>query len=71
MSKAVSIAKEQVFAVIEAAMEKAESAGMVPQKDQAEAFRMIAGEFFPIGDCVKANNVRTAVRTGYDSAIQL
>ena len=32
---------------------------------------MIAGEFFPIGDCVKANNVRTAVRTGYDSAIQL
>lgn len=47
------------------------SAGMVPQKDHAEAFRMIAGEFFPIGDCVKANNVRTAVRTGYDSAIQL
>ena len=47
------------------------SAGMVPQKEQAEAFRMIAGEFFPIGDCVKANNVRTAVRTGYDSAIQL
>ena len=47
------------------------SAGMVPQKAQAEAFRMIAGEFFPIGDCVKANNVRTAVRTGYDSAIQL
>lgn len=33
------------------------SAGMVPQKQQAEAFRMIAGEFFPIGDCVKANNV--------------
>ena len=47
------------------------SAGMVPQKAQAEAFRMIAGEFFPIGDCVKANSVRTAVRTGYDSAIQL
>ena len=47
------------------------SAGMVPQKAQAEAFRMIAGEFFPIGDCVKANYVRTAVRTGYDSAIQL
>ena len=47
------------------------SAGMVPQKAQAEAFRMIAGEFFLIGDCVKANNVRTAVRTGYDSAIQL
>lgn len=47
------------------------SAGMVPQKQQAEAFRMIAGEFFPIGDCVKANNVRMAVRTGYDSAIQL
>ena len=47
------------------------SAGMVPQKQQAEEFRMIAGEFFPIGDCVKANNVRTAVRTGYDSAIQL
>ena len=47
------------------------SAGMVPRKAQAEAFRGIAGEFFPIGDCVKANNVRTAVRTGYDSAIQL
>ena len=24
------------------------SAGMVPQKAQAEAFRMIAGEFFPL-----------------------
>lgn len=47
------------------------SAGMVPLKNEAEAFRTIAEEFFPVGDCVKANNVRTAVRTGYDSAIQL
>ena len=47
------------------------SAGMVPRSQQAEAFRTIAGEFFTVGDCVKANNVRTAIRTGYDSAIQL
>lgn len=47
------------------------SAGMKPLKEEAESFRQIAQEFFPIGDCVKANNVRTAVRTGYDSAIQL
>lgn len=47
------------------------SAGMVPRGQLAEAFRTIADEFFTIGDCVKANNVRTAIRTGYDSAIQL
>lgn len=47
------------------------SAGMVPLKQLSEEFRTIAGEFFAIGDCVKANNVRTAIRTGYDSAIQL
>ena len=47
------------------------SAGMVPRNELAEEFRTIAGEFFAIGDCVKANNVRTAIRTGFDSAIQL
>jgi pyruvate/2-oxoglutarate dehydrogenase complex dihydrolipoamide dehydrogenase (E3) component len=47
------------------------AAGMVPQAAQAEQFRMLGEEFFPVGDCVKAGNVRTAVRTGYDSAIQL
>ena len=47
------------------------AAGMVPLKADAEQFRILAEEFFPIGDCVKASNVRTAVRTGFDSAIQL
>lgn len=47
------------------------AAGMVPRKEQAELFRPLADEFFPIGDCVKAGNVGAAVRTGYDSAIQI
>jgi 2,4-dienoyl-CoA reductase-like NADH-dependent reductase (Old Yellow Enzyme family)/thioredoxin reductase len=47
------------------------AAGMVPLNDQAEQFRTIGEEFFAVGDCVKAGSVRTAVRTGYDSAIQL
>ena len=47
------------------------AAGMVPRREQGERFRTIAEEFFAVGDCVVANNVRTAVRSGYDSAIQL
>lgn len=47
------------------------AAGMKPRNDQAEAFRQTAEEFFAIGDCVAAKNVRTATRTGYDAAIQL
>ena len=47
------------------------SAGMKPLNAEAESFRTIAEEFFAIGDCVTASNVRLAVRTGYDSAVQL
>ena len=47
------------------------AAGMVPLKEEAEQFRLTAEEFFTAGDCIKAGNVRTAVRTGFDSAVQL
>ena len=47
------------------------AAGMKPRNDEAEAFRLTAEQFFPVGDCVTPKNVRTASRTGYDAAIQL
>ena len=47
------------------------AAGMEPRNDEAEAFRLTAEQFFPVGDCVTPKNVRTASRTGYDAAIQL
>lgn len=47
------------------------AAGMKPLIDEAENFREIAPCFRAVGDCVEANNVRTATRTGYDAAIVL
>jgi pyruvate/2-oxoglutarate dehydrogenase complex dihydrolipoamide dehydrogenase (E3) component len=47
------------------------AAGMVPLTAEAEQFRTIGEEFFAVGDCVTPGSVRTAVRTGYDSGIQL
>lgn len=45
------------------------SAGMTPRSEAAEAFLGTAAEVRFIGDCTEANNVRTAVRTGYEAAI--
>ena len=45
--------------------------GMKPKVMESEPFRDIALDFFPVGDCVLAKNVRHALRTGHDAAIQL
>lgn len=47
------------------------AAGMRPRFADAEKFRPCAKEFFAIGDCTVAKNVRTATRTAYDAAVQL
>ncbi len=47
------------------------SVGMRPLKDAAEAFRFSAPEFIPIGNCVKAGQVKDAIRAGYDAAISI
>jgi len=47
------------------------SAGMVPAAGEAEAFRAGDWDFFAVGDCVRARNVRNATRTGYDAAMQI
>ena len=45
--------------------------GMRPAVERAEQFRGLAREFIRIGDCASTGTVRTAVRTGYDAALQL
>ncbi len=47
------------------------AAGMVARSDQAEKFRYTAQDFWSIGDCVTAGNVRTALRMAFDAASQL
>ncbi|MDR0851149.1 MAG: FAD-dependent oxidoreductase [Clostridiales Family XIII bacterium] len=47
------------------------SAGMKPRQREAESFREAAFDFAAVGDCVRAANVRTAVRTAFDAASQL
>ncbi len=47
------------------------AAGMKPRQDLAESFRDPALDFSPLGDCLKASNVRNATRTAYDFAVQL
>lgn len=47
------------------------SAGMKPRIDLAESFRDSAVFFESIGDCVKAENVRNATRSGYDAASRI
>jgi len=44
------------------------AAGMKPRNAAAESFRQCAPEFFAVGDCVTAKNVRTATRTAFDAA---
>ncbi|MBQ1322008.1 MAG: FAD-dependent oxidoreductase [Solobacterium sp.] len=45
--------------------------GMRPAVERAEPFRGLAREFIRIGDCASTGTVRTAVRSGYDAALQL
>jgi 2,4-dienoyl-CoA reductase-like NADH-dependent reductase (Old Yellow Enzyme family)/NADPH-dependent 2,4-dienoyl-CoA reductase/sulfur reductase-like enzyme len=47
------------------------AAGMRPRNAEAEAFRPIAFDFAAVGDCVKAQNVRTATRSAFDAAVQI
>lgn len=43
------------------------AAGLAPKLDEAEAFRSCAPEFWKIGDCRQARNVRLAIHEGYDA----
>lgn len=45
--------------------------GSRPMEDEADAYRCIAPDFWYIGDCREAKNVRNAVRNGYDAACRL
>ncbi|MBP1736368.1 MAG: NADH:flavin oxidoreductase, Old Yellow Enzyme family [Oscillospiraceae bacterium] len=47
------------------------AAGMRPRTAQAEAFRPLAFDFAATGDCVKAQNVRTATRSAFDAAVRI
>jgi len=47
------------------------AAGMRPRTAEAEAFRPLAFDFAVTGDCVKAQNVRTATRSAFDAVLQL
>ena len=43
------------------------AAGPAPKLDEAESFRSCAPEFWKIGDCRQARNVRLAIHEGYDA----
>ena len=43
------------------------AAGVRPRLEEAETFRDCAIEFWKIGDCKKAGNVRLAIHEGYDA----
>ena len=43
------------------------AAGLAPRLDEAESFRSCAAEFWKIGDCKQARNVRLAIHEGYDA----
>lgn len=43
------------------------AAGLTPRLKEAEAFRSCASEFWKIGDCKQARNVRLAIHEGYDA----
>jgi 2,4-dienoyl-CoA reductase-like NADH-dependent reductase (Old Yellow Enzyme family)/thioredoxin reductase len=47
------------------------SVGMRPLAELGEPFRYIAPIYRPIGNCVKAGQVKEAIRAGYDAAITL
>lgn len=43
------------------------AAGLTPRMEEAESFRGCAPEFWKIGDCKQARNVRMAMHEGYDA----
>lgn len=43
------------------------AAGLRPRMEEAESFRACAPEFWKIGDCKQARNVRLAMHEGYDA----
>lgn len=43
------------------------AAGLAPRLKEAEEFRACAPEFWKIGDCKQARNVRLAIHEGYDA----
>ncbi len=43
------------------------AAGLAPKLDEAESFRSCAPDFWKIGDCRQARNVRLAIHEGYDA----
>lgn len=43
------------------------AAGLSPKLEEAEAFRSCAPEYWKIGDCKQARNVRMAIHEGYDA----
>ena len=43
------------------------AAGLAPKLDEAESFRSCAPEFWKIGDCRQARNVRLAIHEGHDA----
>lgn len=43
------------------------AAGLTPRLEEAESFRFCAPEFWKIGDCKQARNVRLAIHEGYDA----
>ena len=45
--------------------------GMRPLRDEAEALRFIAPEFYQIGDCVTPKNITEATRTAHFAALDL
>ena len=47
------------------------AAGLAPRMEEAEAFRSCAPEFWKIGDCKQARNVRLAMHEGYDAGSYL
>lgn len=47
------------------------AAGMLPRQEDAEVFRDLAPRFSVIGDCQRASNVRSAVRTAFYAAMRL
>ncbi len=47
------------------------AAGMKARADEAEEYRNLAEEFYRIGDCLQAKNVRYAVRSGFEAAVRI
>lgn len=47
------------------------AAGLTPRMEEAEAFRSCAPQFWKIGDCKQARNIRLAIHEGFDAGSYL